>query len=82
MSTHKHEWTIDWEEGRAFCRYPCGKEMYYWEIERRLNATECLSAEDASHIADCIATDSAIAFPYADDLGDYARALEDQKDKP
>lgn len=48
-----HEWRIlpmeDREHLHAFCIH-CPEALFIDEIERRLNAAECLSAEDAEEI--------------------------------
>ena len=77
---HRHEWVFDTMPMEIRCLTCHDERMSLEEGERRLNAVECLSAEDAAHIAECIAIDSSIAFLYADDLDDYAKALEGKDD--
>ena len=58
MTEHRHEWRIkdvrkymiDYADIKAIC--DCGKTMNTDEIERRLNATEALSARRAEYIAE------------------------------
>ena len=88
--THKHEWIIDWEDGRAFCRWPCGKEMYFGEIERRLNATEELAIDTAEFGATFsreATNDHGMSqkiegniYFLTDALSSYAHALEEAND--
>jgi hypothetical protein len=48
MSDHVHEWHLAWDFA-AWCN-KCPETIDYPEIERRLNATERLSAEDATEL--------------------------------
>ena len=76
--THEHEWELipDWKYKALWfrCRH-CGTEMEIDQAERRLNAVERLSAEDANRLKD-------MHFPvaYGDDdlcfkLYDYIATL-------
>ncbi len=75
--THKHDWRMmpcDWNMCiQAICMN-CSEELDQDEIERRLNATSCLSAED------CLSIYNDISSKWQDNgrpLLDYARALEE-----
>ena len=81
LMTHRHIFKVITDEsGCPVCHYAvivaiakcaCGEQIGPTEIERRLNATSCLSAEDAREFGKY--------FPYwsiGKSLKDYARALE------
>ena len=72
--THVHEW--HWEYNRPegdswFCCGQCREVIHIGQIERRLNATERLSALDAQIIAKLISYTGGAKV-----LEDYASALE------
>jgi hypothetical protein len=60
---HEHEWKIDWEEENAYCPWPCGEQIYYWDIETRINAVEYLSAESARKFSIYIGETLPIDYP-------------------
>ena len=75
MTKHKHEWSIyitDWGETLAIECDICDKPMSVEEADRRLNATEELSAEEATRNANCIEGESY----NADALRAYAERME------
>ena len=82
--THRHEWHIFYSmlgDGQCVgsCSIPfCEKVIKSDEIERRLNATEYLSAEDADKIAKFADGVTFLYDEYIDLLQDYARRLEDE----
>ena len=52
MTEHVHEWECRYLGIVPRCKVDgCGIYMHYDELERRLNATERLSAEDARRIS-------------------------------
>ena len=79
MTDHVHEWGADVGDGIvALCKDPTCHESLDWdEIDRRLNATERLSAEDAIEIAK---SRGDIFDDEADTLEAYAAALEGEDD--
>lgn len=87
---HKHEivsigerLTVDGRRTIAMCDMGC--EIHEDEIKRRLNAVECLSAEDALTTAEAIAhvaaTDEEYRTPMSDQymLKAYAEALSEKE---
>ena len=87
MTEHRHEYTVGvrWIDGHdadgiehtipiAYARCTCGYELEYFEIERRLNATEALSAEDAINITHKLLGDPLYATG-EEALLEYARIL-------
>jgi hypothetical protein len=55
MAEHRCVWRILYVEDRAFVGcVECLDTMPIDEIERRLNATQCLSAEDARDLLDFV----------------------------
>jgi hypothetical protein len=50
--SHRHEWFMDGDySGGAWASCEeCREKLWPADIERRLNATECLSAEDATSL--------------------------------
>ena len=70
---HRHEWFFPEWEIWARCRH-CDEILGEDEVERRLNATECLTAEMARWIADLTGPRSSTA------LLAYASALEGGQD--
>ena len=82
--THKHEWKAKYDKvlyGESF-QCECKAIMETDEIERRLNATEELSAEDAWEIINAtvaIAEEVGITaiIPKRDPLRAYAERMED-----
>ena len=79
---HKHEFLIAFGLGKGiiFCRIKdCGYEISPSEAVRRMNATECLSAEDA---IDCSGVYHNMDQYYGtmdEKLEAYAQALEDKE---
>jgi len=75
MSDHVHERDAHWswgEDGCVIMCWSCGETMTKDELNRRLNATERLSAVYAERIADYLG-------PFASDtLKSYAAALEEE----
>ena len=75
---HRHEFTVLFDERGdklfAFCGY-CEKTIDCEEVERRLNATEFLSAEDAETSAEIINVYSERPERYRIALSDYAKTL-------
>ena len=80
---HKHDWRVCYEDkdhleeiNGVICADPeCGNWMDADEIERRINATDYLSAEDAKHQAiehDCMDN------KFRSDLFNHADVLEDK----
>jgi len=49
MTEHMHEWDINWRGKFVYCKNTstCGAIMTFEEVNRRLNATERLSAGTA-----------------------------------
>ncbi len=89
MSEHMHEWeaNIYYYEAGSKVTCDCGAEMETDEIERRLNATECLSAghcreicnlteELAKEVNELLDGNISITVKKDDPLLQYARLLE------
>ena len=73
MDEHVHEWRWRYLGAIPKCKVDgCGKSMHYDEVERRLNATERLSAEDATVIANGWTSNATLR----DTLRAYADTLE------
>ncbi len=77
MSEHKHEWVID-DDYRWF-KCACGASPSTEDIVRSLNATECLSADDACIAADVVFADRYGTIPDAE-LEDWVKSLRDYAD--
>jgi hypothetical protein len=81
MTEHRHEYIVEVDTKEydivyAYCSVTgCTKVIYPEEIERRLNATEALSAEDAKSLAFLIREPNIDTSP----LEDYAAILEGQE---
>lgn len=76
-NTHRHEWAPA-QEG-VLCGWAgCPARLDWDEIYRRLNATECLSAEDALSAADYCGDTITDYEPENTALRAYAKALEDK----
>lgn len=64
MTEHVHRWAMTYDG--AICNSDCDAELNLREIERRLNATERLSAKDALALND--ACGSPLLRTYATEL--------------
>ena len=78
--THRHRWILQrWpgyaEESLAYCA-GCDAELYVDEVNRRLRATEALSAEDAEYLISILHPTDWKRQPILKALKAYARALE------
>jgi len=81
MTEHVHDWGADVGDGIvALCKDPtCHKSLDWDEIDRRLNATDRLSAEDAREISSEVHSawwPLEGKSPYEDGLRAYAAELE------
>ena len=75
---HRHKWQI-WVYDKKFPKYVgrcnhCDDTMEYAEVERRLNAVECLSKTSA--LAAHLTTRNSGDWVSAEDLLNYAEELE------
>ena len=73
---HRHKWNR-----HGICMNDCVERLSYDDIERRLNATDALSAEDAISCADDLRDyrypDEPTYQPDRSKLRDYARILSE-----
>jgi hypothetical protein len=78
MSEHVHEWyLIRKKAGYVVAECGCKEELTSTQIKARLNATECLSAEDAMLVLEFVPGNLKYA-KYDDALQAYAAALEEE----